>query len=529
MPDRLPDIQHYRDQMDSFLRQLKNELDAQGRAISTPVSSQDSLDEYLLELNTFYYESFHRKFFPLYSQTINNDIRNLLHIGQQEEILKQDILANLKQHARLFNQVKNIAATLERKRQELQTIWFKNQRGTDERSVNLLFIIKECAGSCNSFLSVVRNLQILLEDQKLMTALNQHPAHAMAANLIGDWEPENSKAVRDFNRLLAGWQLAAKLLIKFQENPAPDKEALELLIQELDKIDSNWDNRKVPSTIRKWYQQYIQPNFRLYLESISLGSEKRNHRHTGQTAARFAAWLNSLLIVIEQSMTYRSRVGPHVINQLSLLIKTDKDYMKELDVYISRVLHSIEELILSLSSSTQASYDNHSKRMGGLLTVIDEYLKQQLDRSLMSRGVLLATDIGQFINQINYLESRIELLDEQEEHYIYASGQYRAIIGSLDSYLKLLRDSREDLNRMLTPYYIQKSFQGLELSIEHVTITEGSILPAQYYYLMNEMAIDTETDAPTGRILHEEGDIFIIRLNELTETEIPKIIIAKKG
>jgi hypothetical protein len=137
--------------------------------------------------------------------------------------------------------------------------------------------------------------------------------------------------------------------------------------------------------------------------------------------------------------------------------------------------------------------------------------------------------VRQLRSQINYLESHIELLDEKEEHYIYASGQYKAIIDSLDSHLKLLRDSREELNRMLTPYYIKKSFQGLELSVEHVTITEGSVLPSQYYYLMNKMAIDTETDAPTGRILHEEGDIFIIRLNELTETEIPKIIIAKKG
>jgi len=530
MQDPTPDAQLYRDNLDSFLLQLKNELDAQGTAMLTSIDRQNSLDEYLLQLNTFYYESFHRRFFPLYNQTIKEDIRNLLHIGQQEEVLKKDIIANLMQHARLFNQVKNISALLERKRQETQTILFENQRGSDERSVSLLFVIKELANCWNSFLTVVRNLQILLEDKKLLTALNQYPSHAVVSQLIGDWEPNNSKAVRDFNRLLAAWQLAVKLLVKFRDNPAPGKESLVLLADELQKVDTAWDNRKVPAPIRTWYQQYIQRNFHLYLESLSLSTEKRNQRHTAQTAGQFADWLNSLLTVVEQSITFKSRGGTHLINQLSMFTRIDKDYIKELDVYISRVLPSIEELILSLSSSSQASYQYHSERIGGLLSVFNQYLQQQIDSNLMSRGKLLAFDIGQLRHLINFLDSRLELLNEKEEHSVYASAQYQAIIDSLDSYLKLLQDSREELTRRLTPRYLKNSFQGIDLSIEHVTIAAGSVFPPQYYYLVEDMAISTEeADGPAGLILYAEGDIFIIHLDELTETEIPKIIIAKKG
>lgn len=530
MQSPIPDAQQYGNDLDSFLLQLKNELNIQGKSVITPVDSQNSLDEYLLQLNTFYYESFHRKFFPLYNQTIKEDIRSLLHISHQEEVLKKDIIANLKQHARLFNQVKNITALLQHKRKEIQAVWLENQRGSEERNVSLLFITKELANGCNSIHTVLRNLQILLEDNKLLAALNQHPSHAVVSLLIADWEPDNSKAARDFNRLLAAWQLAVKLLVKFAENSAPSLESLELLKDELHKIDTAWDNRKIPDPIRTWYQQYIQRSFRLYRDSLSSGTEKRNHRHTAQTAGQFAEWLNALLTVVEQSMAFKSRCGINLINQLSMLTRIDKGYVKEMDLYIARVLPAIEELVLSLSSSSQANYQYHSERIGGLLSVINQYLQQQIDSNLNSRAKLVAFEISQLHHLLILLESRLELLNEKEEHSVYTNAQYQAIIDSLDSYLKLLEDSREELNRMLAPRYLKNSFQGLELSVEHVTVAAGSLFPPQYHYLIDEMAINTrEADAPAGLILYEEGDIFIIRLDELTETEIPKIIIAKKG
>ncbi len=530
MQDPTLDTEQYRDHLDSFLRQLKDELDIQGRAVITPVAGQDSLDEYLLELNSFYYESFHQRFFPLYNQIIEEDIRNLYHISQQEAVLKKNIMANFKQYARLFNQVKNISALLKGKRQETQSLAAEYQQRNDERSVNLLYVFKDLASNWDSFRSVLSNLQIMLDDKKLLTALQEHPTHVVVSNLIEDWKPDGSKAVRDFNRLLAAWQLAVKLLVKFQDNPSPTQETLGLLADELYKIDTSWDNRRVPPTIRTWYQQYIQRIFRLYLESLSLSGEKRSRKHTAQTAGYFADWLNSLLDVVEQSMVYKARGWDHLINQLGRLAKTDKEYIKELDVYTSRFLQSIEELIESLASSSRANYQNHSQRGSGLLAAASQYLQQQIESTLTTRGIILVPDIKQLRTQINFLESRIELLDEQEEHSVNASGQYQAMADSLDSFLELLRNVKEELNRMLSPHYIKNSFQNLDLRIEHVAIATGSLLPTQYNYLIDEMAIGTEgADAPPGRILYEEGDIFIIHLNELTETEIPKIIIAKKG
>ena len=76
----------------------------------------------------------------------------------------------------------------------------------------------------------------------------------------------------------------------------------------------------------------------------------------------------------------------------------------------------------------------------------------------MTRGIILVPAIEQLRTQINFLESRIELLDEQEEHSVNASGQYQVMVDSLDSLLELLRNVKEELNRMLSPRYIKKQF-----------------------------------------------------------------------
>jgi hypothetical protein len=425
--------------------------------------------------------------------------------------------------------VKNTSALLNRRRQEAQLLWTEYQHKNDERCVNLLYIFKDLANNWTSFLSVVRNLQIILEDKKLLIALKEHPTHALVSNLIGDWKPDNSKAARDFNRMLAAWQLAVKLLVKFQDNPSPTAETLGLLTDELHKIDTVWDNRKVPPAIRSWYQQYIQRIFRLYLEALSLSGEKRDRRHTAQKAGSFADWLNALLDVVEQSLAYKARGWDHLINQPGRLAGIDKEYIRELEVYGSRFLKPIEELIQSLATSSRANYQHHSQRGSTLLAMTGQYLLQQND-NLMSRGIILAPDIEQLKNQINFLESRIELLDEKDDHFVNASDQCQAIIDSHDSFLELLGKVKEELNRILSPHFIRNTFQNMDLRIEHAAISAGAQLPPQYNYLIDEIVIRAEAaDAPPGRILYEEGDIFIIHLDELTEAEIPKMVIAKKG
>ena len=529
MLDPITDAKVYINHLDEFMQRLKNELDSLSRERLIPASGQTSPDEYLLELNSFYYESFHRRFFPSYKQIIEEEIRELHHIGTQEETLKKDLSMSFKQHARLFNQVKSISALLKSKRQEMEPLLTASLKGNDVRSVDLLFILKELANSWNSFLTVLRNVKFLMEDKKLLSALNEYPVHALISNFIYRWEPENSKALRELNRLMAGWQLAVQKLIKLQETQT-SKESYGVVLYDLEEIDNSWDNRKVPATLRSWYKQYVQKTFHLYLDGMNLYKDKNDRRRSVQAAGQFENWLSSLLYIMEQSLLYKSRGWGDLISKADLLNGIDDDYLKELINYSARILQTLEELINSLSGSTQANYKNHSQRAGQILTENYQYLKLQRDNNICSRAILLEPELERLINQITLLESRLELLDDKEEFSVQVSQQYQLIVDSLDSSLDLLIAIREELEQTMAPRNIKRNFQNIDIKIDHIAIAEGALFPSDYYSLMEKMGIETQEAAvPEGQVLYEEGDIFIIHIDELEEAEIPKIIIAKKG
>jgi hypothetical protein len=522
--------QKYGDQLDQLLLQLKNELLTQSIDTSILGSGLKELDEYLLELNTFYYTSFHRRFFPLYRQIIEEDTRSLYNIGRQEETLKKDIITSIKQHARLFNKIKSIATILKVKREETKQLLLLSRPGNDERSVDLLYILKGLVNDWTSFLDLLGKLQTLLADKKLLDALKQYPAHAAVSNLIYEWEPGNIKADRDLNRLMAGWQLAIKLLVKLQENQASGQENLRAVRIELEKIEVSWDNRKVPPALRSWYKQYLQKPFRFYMELMNLYGGKNDLQHASQVAGQFEDWLGALLYLLEQSLLYKSRGRGELIANSLLLTRMDEDYLKELASYSSQVLPSLEELINTLSSSSQADYQYHSQRSSQILSEAYQFFKLQFDNNVKARGILLVAKMESLKNQIALQESRIDLLDEKTEHSLQTAGQYQLSFDMLDSYLELLLGMQEELEKTLSPRNIKRNFQDMNLLIKHIPLKVGTLFPPDYLYLGDKIPFETqEVDAPPTQILYAEGDIFIISLDELQEELIPKVILSKKG
>jgi hypothetical protein len=530
MQDSSLDTQEYRHSLDTLLGELKNQIDIEAHAIAAPVTELDYLDDYLLELNTFYYKNFHDRFFPHYEQVIKEDMQFLLHLSQDEAALKNNILAVLKHYALLFNRAKHSIILLERKRQETQALVSDYYKGNEERNVSLLYYLKELSGNWNSFLTLIRNMQVILKDETFISALRKYPANALAAGPIAAWNPENSRETREYNRLLAAWKLSARLLAKLADDPALAREPYEALVQEIKQADLNWDNRKVHPVVRTWYQQYIQPTYRLYLDSLNLYAEKRDARRLGQQAGQFGDWLDSLLIIIEQCMTYKSRGFDELACQPAGIAGIEIEYLQGMENYTSRWLQSIDELIQSLASSSRADYQNHSQRAAALLNISGERLREQLGNRLIPRSSILNGALELLKRQNDYLEMGIELLNDKEEHSVNARKQCRTILETLDSYMDLLTRIKDQLSRMLSPRQIKNTFADIDLKIEHVAIIAGASFPSTYRHLINEKLIETAvSDTPEGQILYDEGDIFVFSLDESIIYEIPKIIVAEKG
>ncbi len=521
--------QKYADRLDQMLLQLKNEILLQSKNANLVRANDRDWDEYLLELNTYYYTSFHQKFFPLYRQIIARDTRSLYNISHQEATLKNDVLTSIKQQAHLFNKVKSIAALLQVKRAETNQLLLASCLGNDELNVELLYILKELTHDWADFREHVGKLQTLLEDQKLLNILKKYPAHVAVANLISQWE-DSMKADRDLKRLMAGWQLAIKLLVKLQQNQAPTKENTRAVKAELDKIDVSWDNRKTPTTARTWYKQYIQPTYVFYLELINLYSEKSDFKHSSRVAGQMEEWLQALLFYLEQSLLYRSRGDGELIANAFHLTRMDGAYLQELATYSSRLLPSLDELIDTLASSSQADYQNHSQRSSQVLGEVYQFCKLQLDNKVKPRGILLFAQMERLQNKIALLASQIDLLDQKATHAVAIAKQLQLSLDMLDSLLTLLLGILEELKKPLNPRNISSNFSEIDIQIDYIPLKVGDLFPSHLLYLIPNGPIATQSsNARPNQILHTEGDIFIIKLDDLKEVIIPKVIIAREG
>jgi len=523
-----PDIAEHWMELSNFLQELRKELDLHSSKVTADYGLED-LENYILDLNSFYYENFNNRFFPLYKRIIAEETSRLYHISRQEATLKTDILSNLQQYARLYNQIKSAVARLKAREQEIKRSELLSGKGNSQYNAELLYFLKDLVNRWDSFRALMDRLQKPLEDQQLLRALKQYPAHAVLGPLINSWEADGSKEVRDLNRLLAGWHMAVDLLSKLSDKQLSVRE-IESILNELEKIDEAWAGKKSPPPVRSWYKQHVQNLFRLYLGSISPEEAKNERGRSLQAAGQFQDWLKSLLYVLEQSLKYKSRGERDLLNHLYFLTGADGKCLKELVNYSLRSLKTLEDLINSLASSPQAEYALHSQSIRKTLAEPFQFFKLQLDSNINSLGIIVAAEMESLKNQIDLLQSQIQILDEKAEYESGAVQHYRVIIGMLASSLDLLIAIKEELEKKLDPRIIKRNYPDMDLEIKQIPIFSGALFPADYSYMLDKLSIETTAeDVNDGRILYEEGDIFIIRLNELQTELIPRIVIAKKG
>ena len=93
--------------LEQVLSSLRQEIE---QSLPSPSFAEmgEELDNYIFELNSFYYRSFTERLFPRYRSSVQEEVSQLLKLSRQETMVKMDIMANIKRYAKLYNQVKNI-------------------------------------------------------------------------------------------------------------------------------------------------------------------------------------------------------------------------------------------------------------------------------------------------------------------------------------------------------------------------------------------------------------------------------------
>ncbi len=524
------DTGQYANLLEDFLLKMQQNLNRTAVTAAGSVGDLTMLEQYVLDLNTFYYESFHDHFMPLYKQTIENEVRRLLNLNLQDSAVKNNLMTTLKLYIKSFNQTKYTLRQLQEQRQEVELQRSALQTGNDIRSVDLLYILKEQSEAWTLFCIQAETASKLTEDDSLLKILNNYPVCTMAANLIPAWGSKGSKEKRLLNRLLADWQLGLKVLQKLQENPPNGKDTSLTGIEQLEEIDSNWDNRKVNSAVRSWYQSNVQKDYHLYLDvlksAVSKNEFKRSQRHAGQ----FRDWLQAWLSTLEQCITWESRGWGQWVQALNRLQYLNPQLCQELADYGRKKLKSLNVLIEGLSSSADASYRNYSEGSRNIISEAYNYLQPiSLDWGNF-RSDPLSVALFHLISQLDLSLNQIDLIDEREFNSEQAINRFSSLLATMDANIVRLESSLELMAKQIASPGMKGIFQEMHLSFEQITIEKGAILPASCRGWADKGQIESRQDAAAaGTVMYTEGDIFRIRLGEVQYDEVPRIIIAKKG
>ncbi len=530
MSESIVEASQYTALIDDFLRRVRENLDQKVSASPMAAIDLPIADQYWLDLNKFYYESFNEEFMPRYKQSIENDIRGLLNLNRQDSALKNNLVSTLKLFMQSFNRTKFTLRQLQQQRQEIEPHWLALQSGNDIRSVDLLYLLKELGDAWVLFSSQAEIARTLTGDEQLQTILGMYPACSLAADLFQAWEPQGPKERRLLNRLLADWQLGLKVLQKIRETHQTSKDVVSLQIEQLEAINSNWDNRKVIPAIRTWYQRNMQKTYLFYLDAvkfaIGVNDVKRTQRYTGQ----FHDWLQAWLNVLEECLLWESRGwGPWVreLNQLQFL---DPKICRQLYDYSQKGIKSLNALIDSLSASGEANYQYHSERSRHILAEAFRWLQQETAQLNNSRFDPLTSAALHLKSQLDQSLSQLDLIDERESHAKQALKGFAELLSAMDTNIESLELTLEQMGKLISSRNLKSIFNDMNLSIEQAAIEKGSIFPAALASLAEKKLIETRTeDTAEGTVLHAEGDIFLINLEGLQYEEVPRIIIARKG
>ena len=198
----------------------------------------------------------------------------------------------------------------------------------------------------------------------------------------------------------------------------------------------------------------------------------------------------------------------------------------------SKIVKAITSIASELSEAGEPDFDYFGTKIQEILQPAMSLLKNAVETEGIDFFPELLGGLQHGELQLALLIARIDLLNQKQEHHNEVLEHLSTIVNMLDNYLDLLSNIRGDLERILAPRNISRAWKEVNIRVDRVPLQKGQVFPQDYLYLLDKHLVEThlyQNGQEDNLILHEEGDIFIIRVDELLEEEVPYLVIAQKG
>ncbi|MGI5921781.1 MAG: hypothetical protein ACOX6I_08610 [Syntrophomonadaceae bacterium] len=510
-----------------FLAEIRGEIEAVTSPLANNSFDLPAIDRYLYEINSFYYRSFHDRFMPVYERRIEQEITSQLKISRQEEMIKKDILASLKRYAQLYNKVKTFSAILSNYRADIYRNLVVIISEKEQLPTELLYLLKELKSDFNHLEAITAPLMKVLADHDYISDRLNASIYLPAIQMMMELDFSNMLLVKNWNSYLVYLE-ALKILADNYQLPGEQKAARVISDQMAAKL-STFSSKIAPLQI--FHNHILKPEIDRQLELISLHLDNANMSRVKELSFNLAGCLSALIRFLNCSQTYLAKLDGHLIlNLLIMLPPVNHKLITELHDHTAETLSDLTQAVDELSSAASPDLKYFTTRAKHLVDNSYNYYQAVADnRSIKKLGTLYSALIRVQTNLLN-LENKIQLMSVQYEHEKMISGQFLELVNELDSYLNILANTRADLERVMAPRNLNRIWKDMDIRVERVPLEKGQAFPAAYRHLIDKYMIETRvTDDRDGTILHEEGDLFIIRVDQLAEEEVPYMIISMKG
>jgi len=484
-------------------------------------------DQYLLAVNRFYYQSFSDHFFPVFRQSLQEDIARLLNLAHDETSLRQDILITIQRYARMYNQVKSIHHKLMATRGESQLKILEITRQRSQHLSDLLYPLKTLLDRIEQFQGLLETIQEFMQDDELLRLAKIYPDHIILLEQVIALDLSHPSVSQSLNNLLSHLHHTRNNLEALAVNPWNQADARNIIVKMVATTETVLD-RHAPSSLRTFYETQFKRQYLMYTSLMEAGIDRSQTKQVQEMARQFQAWLERLMVVLDRGVRFASRHGTELLHSVHYMTGISSTQIDRLHREVQDIRQDLQQLVADLSASQNVDTAYFLERSGQTV----EKALQRLEPFKSSPALRLpplAYHIERVQLELSFLAARTEMLTERHAHSSQVLEQHLQVFNMIQSYLDLLVNIRVDLERILAPRNISRVWKNHEVRTERIPLEKGHPFPAEYSFLLDQYNVETRFgDYEYPVVLYEEGDLFVIRVDQQVEYELPVLIIGRR-
>lgn len=518
MDSNVIDMQAYSLMLEELLARLRQEIDNQSHLEA--VHPADDLDRYLLHINTYYYQSFQEQYLPQYRQRWQEEVKELLLLSQQQQVLETNIMSTLKRYTRLHNLLKTLLANIKTffhlNEQEAALV----EQETLRQGTELLLAITDLQNQLQSLQAYLAAVSPYVQDAELMRYLNEYPGYAEVFNLEAAHPQGLTECPHQLNQAIS----EVTYLIGLLHSPImADRVGGERVAEDMQiriKQLQNTDEGRDPLSI--WITRKFTRELSLYLSALSAQPGAPETREL--IVDRLQGWQKVLKLLAAHRAS-----GSFYRGSLSFLCHASAEGMQESRRDVEFSIQQLNPVITSLQQTPEASYQV-LVQVREWLAFWAPFLRSMSTEEEVQRIPHLNALLHQARVSIALLSNQLSMIETARRRAAYNQDQVERMRALAESQLVFLGQLKADLDRLLAPRNIARTWKDMGVRLLKLPLQKGQVFPTEYIHLLEQARWESRNDVslPDFTILHEEGDLFIIHVLNEEQIEFPFMIMTRQ-